>query len=97
MFITKEAKTFIQSLQTYLPNPKDTTYQLLIEDSYLSLVPTAATSFAQCIYDEEQLLLGLDAPTQKHLQGRTLILKRIGKTVTLELLERRRKPRESLA
>ena len=93
MLITEEAKTFIQYLQRYLPSPAETTYQLIIEDSELSLIPTSATDFAESIYADEELLLGLDAPTQKFLQGRTVILKNIGRSATLELLERRRKPR----
>ena len=94
MLISEEAKLFIQNLQSYLADPENTTYQLIIGESGLSLLPRASTSFAESIYNGEEILLGLDAETQKQLRGRTLILKTIGKTTSLELLERRRKPRE---
>ena len=94
MLISEEAKRFIQS---HLADPDNTTYQLIIGESGLSLLPRASTSFAESIYNEEELLLGLDAETQKQLRGRTLILKTIGKTTSLELLERRRKPRQDMA
>ena len=97
MLITEEAKTFIQSLQRYIPSPPKTTYQLIIEDSQLRLIPTEGTEFAEYIYEEEEILFGLDAPTQKFLQGRTIILKNICQSTTLELLERRRVPRQSFA
>ena len=93
MIVTKEAKSFLQSIQRFLPEPATTSYGLEIHGNDVRIIPMSKDAMVTFLYDGETLIAGIALDSEEKLQGRTLILNTYAGHARLELLERRRAPR----
>lgn len=97
MILTKEAISLIRDLCHYLPTEGQSTFRAVLDGTSLCLVPCEPLAFAESVYDDGNLILGVDQETALRLSGRTVIAKKLGSKVTLELLDRRRVARLACA
>jgi len=97
MILTEEAISLIKDLGHYLPTEGHLTYRAVLDGTSLCLVPCEPSAFAESVYDDDKLILGVDQETALLLSGRTVITKKLGSKVTLELLDRRRASRLACA
>ena len=93
MQITQEAKHYLASLRKYLPNSKTMTYELIIENETIQLVPTLNKKFEDYLCDGDWVLAGIGPDTDLKLMGRIIQLSPQQRSPKLELKDRRRSPR----
>ena len=93
MQITQEAKHFLASLRKYLPNSKTMTYELIVENEAIQLVPTLNKKFEDYICDGDWVLAGIGPEADLKLIGRIIQLSPRQRPAKLELKDRRRSSR----
>ena len=97
MQITQDAKDHLKTLRKYLPNPETMTYEIVVNNEAVQIIPTHNKKFADYICDESWVIAGIGPEADVKLRGRTIMLDPSKNSPKLILEERRRVPRLACA